>query len=175
MTHLPVPPPGFLPSIAVAVVWVLLLQASRASMLGLAILALPGTVAHELSHLVVGFLLMAKPSGFSVWPKRSSRNWMLGSVTFRRINLFNGGAVTLAPLLFLPVAWYGLVRVAAPLWFHHQWGWWLGAVYLIASILHAAIPSLQDIKLGGRSLVLYGTAGGLWWLFGSSAWRTWLH
>lgn len=175
MTHLPVPPAGFLPSMTVAIVWVFILQSARGSMWGLALLALPGTVAHELSHLVVGFLLMAQPVGFSVWPKGSGRNWMLGSVTFRRINMFNGGAVALAPLLFLPLAWYGLIRLAAPLWVHHQWGWWFGAGYLISTILFAAIPSLQDLKQGGPSFVLYGTVGGLGWWFGSSVWRTWLH
>jgi len=172
MTHLPVPPAGFLPSITVAVVWVLILQSARASMWGLALLALPGTIAHELSHLVVGFVLLAEPAGFSVWPKSSRHSWTLGSVTFRRINLFNGAAVSLAPLLFLPLAWYGLIRLAAPFWVHHQWLWWFGMVYLISTIFFAAIPSLQDIKQGGPSLVLYGTVGGLWWLFGSSIWRT---
>jgi hypothetical protein len=175
MTHLPVPPAGFLPSLAAALLWVLVMQPARASIWGIALITLPGTVAHEFSHLLVGFLLMAKPVGFSVWPKRSGRDWMLGSVSFRRINLFNGGAVTLAPLLFLPLVWYGLVKLAAPLWVHHQWGWWLGAAYLISTILYAAIPSAQDIKLGGPSLVFYGTVGGLWWLFGASVWRTLFH
>ena len=175
MTHLPVPPAGFLPSVTVTVVWYFIMQSARASMWRLALLSLPGTVAHELSHLVVGFVLMAEPAGFSVWPKRSRQGWTLGSVTFRRINLFNGGAVALAPLLYLPLAWYGLIRWAAPLWVHHHWCWWFGGVSLISTILFAAIPSFQDLRQGGPSLVLYGTVGGLGWFFGSSVWRTWVH
>lgn len=175
MIHLPVPPAGLLPGIAVTVVWVLIFQSARVSMWGLALLALPGTVAHELAHLVVGFLLMAEPAGFSVWPKRSRREWRLGSVSFRRINLFNGAAVSLAPLLFLPLGWYGLIGPAASFWVHHQWGWWVGATYLISTIFYAAIPSLQDIKQGGASLVLYGAVVGVGWWVGSSLWRNWLH
>ena len=30
-------------------------------------------------------------------------------------------------------------------------------------LIFAALPSFQDIKLGGRSLVLYAVLGGLWW------------
>jgi len=175
MNYLPVPPAGFLPSMTVTVVWVLILQSTRASMWRLALLALPGTLAHELAHLVVGFLLLAKPTGFSVWPKRSGHGWTLGSVTFRGINLFNGAAVAFAPLLFLPLAWFCLIRLAAPFWVHHQWGWWFVGGYLISTILFAAVPSLQDFKQGGPSLLLYGTIGGLWWLLRSSVWRSGFH
>jgi hypothetical protein len=170
MNNFPAPPAGFLPSMALTVVWVLILQSARASMWRLALLALPGTFAHELAHLVVGFLLLARPAGFSLWPKRSGHGFTLGSVAFRGINLFNGAFVALAPLLFLPLAWFCLIRLAAPFWVNHQWGWWFGGGYLISSILFAAMPSLQDIKQGGPSLLLYGTIAGLWF-----AWRTWFN
>ena len=45
-----------------------------------------------------------------------------------------------------------------------RWGWWLLAGYLTATALFAALPSIQDIKLGGRSLLLYAVMGGLLWL-----------
>lgn len=175
MTQLPAPPAGFLPSLILTLIWFLILQSARASMWRLALLALPGTLAHELAHLVVGFLLLARPTGFSVWPKRSGSGWALGSVAFRGINLFNGAFVAFAPLLFLPLAWFGLIRLAAPFWVHHQWGWWFGGTYVISTILFAALPSLQDIKQGGPSLLLYGTLVGLWCLFGPSVWRTGFH
>lgn len=170
MNHLPMSPAGLLPSMTLTVVWVLILRSARASMWRLALLALPGTIAHELAHFVIGFLLLARPAGFSLWPRRSGRSLTLGSVTFRCINLFNGAFVALAPLLFLPLAWFCLIRLAAPFWVHHQWGWWFGGGYLISTLLFAAMPSPQDIKQGGPSLLLYGTIGGLW-----LAWRIWFN
>ena len=156
---------GFLPSAALTALCYLVLRRARASMWRVALLALPGTIAHELAHFVVGFLLLAKPSGFSVWPRRAGRHWLLGSVDFHAIGLLNAAFVALAPLLLLPLAWLCLVRLAVPCWVSHQWGWWLAAAYLTATMVFAALPSLQDIKLGSRSLLFYGSiVGALWGL-----------
>jgi hypothetical protein len=155
---------GFMPSVALVFAFYALLRGVRTSMWRVALLALPGTFAHELTHLVVGFLLRAKPHGFSVWPRAHGHAWMLGAVSFRNIGLLNGAWVALAPLLLLPVAWLSLIHVLLPLWIKGQWGWWLLAGYLTATALFAALPSIQDIKLGGRSLLLYAAMGGLLWL-----------
>jgi hypothetical protein len=42
-------------------------------------------------------------------------------------------------------------------------------------ILFAALPSYQDIKLGGPSLLLYGGIGVLGWTLGSTVWRSGFH
>ena len=72
---------GFLPSVALVVIFYALLRGVRDSMWRVALLALPGTFAHELAHLIVGFLLRAKPHGFSVWPTPRGQTWRLGSVS----------------------------------------------------------------------------------------------
>jgi hypothetical protein len=167
MNYFPIHQAGFLPSLILTAAWFLLLLRARASIWRLALLALPGTFAHELAHFVVGLLLLAKPAGFSLRPKRSDHGWTLGSVSFRGINVFNGAFVALAPISFLPLAWFGLIRLVGPFWVHHQWGWWLAGGYLISTIFFAAIPSFQDIKQGGPSLFLYGTLGGLGWFVSS--------
>ena len=157
---------GFIPSVALVLIFVALLRAVRNSMWRIALLSLPGTIAHELAHFVVGLLLLAKPRGFSIWPKAQSHTWRLGSVSFGNIGLLNGAFVALAPLLLLPIAWLCVVDVLLPLWNDSQWGWWLLAGYLTATALFAALPSFQDIKLGGRSHLLYGVLGGfLWWAY----------
>src|SRR5438128_1601691 len=92
---------GFLPSAVLVVVLYAFLWAARRLMWRIALLALPGTIAHELMHLV----LQAKPRAFSIWPRRNSNDWTLGSVAFGNIGLLNGAFVTLAPLLLVPVAW----------------------------------------------------------------------
>jgi len=157
---------GFLPSVALVITVYVLLRSVRDSMWRVALLALPGTFAHELMHLIVGFLLRAKPHGFSVWPRPRGHTWELGSVSFRNIGLLNGAWVALAPLLLLPAAWLCFVHILLPLWMGGQWGWWLLAGYLTATALFAALPSLQDIKLGGASLLLYVALGAvLWWAY----------
>jgi len=155
---------GFMPSIALAFAFYALLRGARRSMWRVALLALPGTFAHELLHFVVGLLLQAEPHGLSVWPRRDGHAWVLGAVSFRNIGLLNGAWVALAPVLLLPVAWLSLIHVLLPLWVMGQWGWWLLAGYLTATALFAALPSIQDIRLGGRSLLLYLALGGLLWL-----------
>src|SRR6202162_1320562 len=155
---------GFIPSVALVLIFVALLRAVRNSIWRIALLSLPGTIAHELAHFVVGLLLLAKPRGVSIWPRAQGNNWRLGSVSLGNIGLLNGAFVALAPLLLLPIAWLCIVHVLLPLWNDSQWGWWLLAGYLTATALFAALPSFQDLKLGGRSLLLYAALGGLLWL-----------
>jgi hypothetical protein len=67
-----------------------------------AFLNLPATFLHELAHAFVGIISGAQPTRMSLWPKKvSSTSWRLGSVGFTRLRWWNGGAVTLAPLLWL--------------------------------------------------------------------------
>ena len=157
---------GFMPSAALVLIFYALLRAMRHSMWRIALLSLPGTIAHELTHLVVGVLFHAKPHGFSIWPRPSGHGWTLGSVSFRNIGLLNGAFVALAPLLLLPIAWLCLIHVLVPLWIDGQWGWWLLAGYLAATALFAALPSFQDIRIGGPSLLLYAALSALlWWAY----------
>jgi hypothetical protein len=155
---------GFVPSAALVFVFCAFLRGVRDSMWRIALLALPGTAAHELAHLIVGFLLLAKPHGFSVWPRSRGNTLTLGSVSFRNLGLLNGAFVALAPILLLPISWLCLIHVLLPLWLMEQWGWWLFAGYLTATVLFAALPSFQDIKVGGRSLLLYASMSALFWV-----------
>ena len=113
---------GFMPSAVLVLIFYALLRAVRNSMWRIALLSLPGTIAHELTHFVVGLLLLAKPRGFSIWPTPQGHTWRLGSVSFGNIGLLNGAFVALAPLLLLPIAWLCVVHVLLPLWNDSQWG-----------------------------------------------------
>jgi len=157
-----------MPSLILTLAWYVILLHSRSSMWRLAFLCLPGTFAHEAAHFVVGFLVVAKPAHFTIWPRRSGDRWILGSVTFKGINILNGAFVALAPILFFPVAWFCLTRLEAPFWVERRWGWWLAAGYLTSTVLFSAMPSLQDVKRGRSSLIFYGIIVGLGWLIGSS-------
>src|SRR5205807_4997851 len=95
---------GFIASIVLVVVFAAGLRAVRDSFWRVALLSLPGTIAHELSHLVVGYALGARPQRFSLWPRREGKRWILGFVTFGNLNVLNAAPVALAPLALLPLA-----------------------------------------------------------------------
>ena len=156
--------PGIVPCTLLVAGYYALLLAARVSLWRLALLVFPGTLAHELAHFTVGWVMQAQPTQFSVWPRREGQHWQLGAVSFRGIGLLNGAFVALAPLLLLPVAWLCLMHVTLPCWQQEQWGGWLGSAYLTATLLFAAVPSTQDIRLGSASMLCYGILTTLvWW------------
>jgi hypothetical protein len=66
------------------------------------LLNLPATILHEFAHAIVGIALNAQPTTMSLWPKKvSATSWRVGSVGFTHLRWWNGGAVALAPLLWL--------------------------------------------------------------------------
>lgn len=130
--------------------------------------ALPGTVLHELSHLVVAGITGGKPTGFSIIPRRAgSRRWVLGSVTISRPGPISALPSGLAPLL-LNVAAYFIYR---------QWRNWFPAdlshtLLMYATLYlfcYASIPSRQDLNVAVSSpsgLFLYTVlCGAAWYLW----------
>lgn len=128
--------------------------------------ALPGTVLHELAHLLVAIVTGGRPVGFSVIPHREPGRdlWRLGSVTISRPNAISALPSALAPLALNLVA-YQLYR---------NWGAWFpadlqhtllmyAAIYLFS---YSSIPSGQDLKVALSrpvGVALYASlAGGAW-------------
>src|SRR3569623_317286 len=154
---------GFAPSALLVGLCVGALWWARRSPWGLALLALPGTLAHELAHLLVGVVVNARPVQISLWPQSSGAGWTLGSETFRILGVFNAACVAFAPVLLLPLGWLGLMHFALPAWTAGQWALWLLFGYLCATAFFAAVPSYTDIKLGALSLLLYLVLLALGW------------
>ena len=101
----------------------------------------PGTLAHELCHLTVGFLLSARPTRFTVIP----RGDCLGEVTFRGLNAINTLPTALAPLLIIP-----LLLAIWP-WLSLQQGWLqIILAWITASATLMSLPSRQDLALIGQ-------------------------
>jgi len=139
----------------------------RAGTLWQIIFALPGTLFHELSHLLVAFVTGGRPTGFSIIPRPKDclmsngavrRRWTLGEVTIANSGPFSAVPIAMAPLLLNIAAWQLYVSWFS--WFPrdpaHTLGLY-GTVYLFVS---ASVPSGQDLKVACSSmagLVLYGT------------------
>ena len=165
---------GFMPSVILALFCYATLLSVRSNLWGLAVLALPGTFAHELAHFIVGLIFGAKPSGFSLQPQRRAKGWRLGAVTFLRVGVLNGAFIALAPLALLPLGWLCLIHLSVPAWVAAHWAGWFAAAYLSATLFYACVPSLTDIKLGGRSLLVYAAVLIAGWM-ALPGLRAWLH
>jgi len=137
--------------------------------------ALPATVLHEMTHLIVAFITGGRPAGFSIIPHPRltshadgsvSRSWVLGTVTIRNAGPISSLPTGLSPLLLIPLAWF---------LYRHWFGWFSAdlphtlflylAVYLCVA---GAVPSTQDLRVAFSSLAgvaLYGTLAGIAWLW----------
>jgi uncharacterized membrane protein YczE len=130
--------------LVVAAMLVLLLVSRRLGMLFF-VTAFPATLAHELTHLVVGLLTYGQPSGLRLIPLRRDRGYALGSVTCRNVRWYNGLFIGLAPLLLLPLALILLLaRVRSGAAFDAaELGW----SYAVACLTYASLPSWQDLRV----------------------------
>jgi len=116
-----------------------------------------GVFLHELAHFIVGFVLFAKPVGFSLIPCRSEKQWQLGSVTFKGLNAFNSLPTGLAPLGLIAVA-YSLFTNWT-LWFTPNLHSTIGAYFVLFILVYNSLPSRQDLKIAfsAGSIFVYGT------------------
>jgi hypothetical protein len=126
--------------------------------------ALPGTILHELSHLLVAAVTGGRPVGFSIIPRRepgSRSRWILGSVTISRPGAISALPSALAPLALNAVAYY----------LYRSWSHWFSADLAHTLLMYAAIylfsyssiPSGQDLRVAVSSpagLALYTTLCG---------------
>jgi len=147
-------------------------RARSSGILALALWNLAGVTLHELSHLMAGILLGARPRGFSLIPHRDGGYWRLGRVSFGRITAVNAVPVALAPL--------GLAVLAY--WIARHWSDWYGhspiatlALYAVLYLmLYNALPSRQDLRVACNpgSLLLYSLlALGAWYLMSAAPYR----
>lgn len=137
--------------------------------------ALPATLLHELSHLVVAFVTGGRPTGFSIIPTprfttladgRVRRGWVLGSVTIRNAGPIASLPTGLAPLFLIPVAW---------VLYHHWFAWFPADLYhtlclhlTVYLFVAGAVPSLQDLRVAFSNLTgvaIYGTLLALGWVW----------
>jgi hypothetical protein len=136
---------------------VALLRWGRANF-AFAMVAFPGTLAHELLHFTVGFFVGARPVRLSLWPRRASNgSYVFGVVVFENLRWWNAAPASLAPLM-------GFAIEPALAWLRVRHGYrfesadvaiWFGLGQLLAS----AWPSMVDWKLSLRSwpFALIGT------------------
>jgi hypothetical protein len=113
------------------------------------IFTVAGTICHELAHFVAGLATGARPTTFSVIPKRSGRHWQLGSVTLSRLTWYNAAPSALAPLLLICIP-------LGAAWLRTRGNWTFQPMDLALTLLLAPQflsfwPSSSDWKIAVRS------------------------
>jgi len=116
------------------------------------IFKLPGTIAHELAHFIVGLILLGKPTSFSVIPKEEKDKIVLGSVDFKNIMAINAIPIAFAPILLLPL-FFILSEIFVSLLTRdlmlseYIYLYAIGFGVILSSVLSSSIPSGQDFKV----------------------------
>lgn len=120
---------------------------------------LPGTVAHELCHYLVGLLLNARPTKVVLWPVRIGNRLVLGEVSFSNLTWYNAALTGMAPLLLAPVAW-DLSKSTGSGWHNIMMAWFE------AVLLTSAIPSGTDFRIAFKFTTppVFLVGAGLFWL-----------
>lgn len=120
-----------------------------------ALIAWPGTLAHELSHATVGLVLGAKPTSMSLWPRSlGNGRWQLGYVEFSNMRWWNAPWTALAPMLLAPLALTLALAWAYPAWVAGEFGSAGIALYVCATMLQASWPSSKDFEVAFPGMVV---------------------
>lgn len=162
------PSSSVLLSMLITGAWWVALWRLRRTRWRLAIASLGGTLLHELMHFLAGFLLRARPSRLSVFPRQHENRWTLGTVQLENLTIWNAAPVALAPLALAPLAYFATTYGLPWLLEHRHFTEWVAAGYLAAAGAQACWPSREDWRLAGASLVLYTSLG----LLGAATLRT---
>lgn len=127
-----------------------------------ALIALPGTLAHELLHFLVGFVTLARPVSLSVWPQHTQGgSYVLGEVLFENLRWWNAAPAGLAPMLgYAIAAAVAMMRLRRGYTFS---SWDLAVWVALAQLIFAAWPSTVDWRLSLKSWPLLLAAFGALW------------
>ena len=134
---------------AIALMLLLIRLSRHAGMWIYALVALPGTALHELSHYLVALCLGGSPSFPSLLPTRTDAGWKLGHVQFRAGHV-RAMFVGLAPLLLAPLAWWWAITFLAPA----AWPIYALHAWIVAALVQAFWPSKTDWKLAFPALAV---------------------
>ena len=121
-----------------------------------------GTICHELSHFCIGLLTGARPTSFTVLPRRVGQHWELGSVTLTRVRWYNAAPAALAPFLIIilpfAVAWWR----TGPGWHFQPLD--LAIAFALAPQFLSFWPSRGDWRIALRSWPYLFIIAGVAWL-----------
>jgi hypothetical protein len=148
---------------AIAAAAVLQQLSARLGLWVYAVVALPGTLGHELAHYGMATVLRARPSLPTLLPRRQPDGWRLGAVTFQA-GLLRSLPIAVAPLALAPLTWWLAAHTLAgrPVdVVYLLWTWACGA------LLRASLPSREDWRIAAPGLLVLAVLAAIGW----AGWR----
>lgn len=109
-----------------------------------AVLFLPGTFVHELSHYLTSKILFVPVSKFNIWPKTDGLKLQLGSVSIAKTDLIRGTLIGTSPFILGVLIIYGVYNSSFSLWIK---------IIVIFEALQVMYLSASDVK-ALRNLVI---------------------
>jgi hypothetical protein len=129
-----------------------------------ALVAWPGTLAHELSHWALGAVLGGKPQSMTLWPKSlGNGSWQLGGVSFTNLKWWSAPWTAMAPMLLAPLSLVLAYSWAYPHWAAGDIPAAAVSLYICATILQASWPSAKDFEVAFPGLVVIGAIVAIVW------------
>lgn len=126
-------------------------HATYRSMILVSLINIPGTFLHEAAHFLIGFILNARPTSFTLIPRKSGDAYVTGSVGFKNIRFYNALPSAMAPLMLLIVGYYFnrwfFANVHLNLWRY------FGYIIVQTIIIENALPSSTDFKVAFTNLL----------------------
>lgn len=117
-----------------------------------AILFLPGTLIHELSHFLAAKLLSVPVGKFSLSFKKHKNEVVLGSVSIAKVDMLRRFLIGIAPLIIGLILLLFTVYMSVKYSIYSNWVWALAIGYIIFIVANSMFSSRQDLigawKLG---------------------------
>ena len=109
-----------------------------------ALLTLPATIMHELTHLVLSILTFGKPTKINLLPKKTENGIIYGYVENSNITYYNAIFIGLAPLILLVFGFIFIFKYLIPETNIYLIVWYF---YISLMFIEGGIPSRTDLKI----------------------------
>jgi len=113
-----------------------------------ALLTLPATIMHELSHLTLSVITLGKPVKINLIPKKTKNGIIYGYVESSNINIWNAALIGLAPLILLILGVIFLFKYLIP---EKNIFFIILDFYIVLMFIEGGIPSKEDLKIAIKS------------------------
>lgn len=135
-----------------------LTHSKKITMYVLALLFLPGTILHELSHWIVARLVMVPTGAVTLWPSIEPEGFRLGSVAIAKTDVLRRFIIGAAPFLvgatvMISMLWF-ITSKSDTLWWHY-----LIVGYGVFEIGNTMFSSKKDLEGSSMAIIFLAAIG----------------
>jgi hypothetical protein len=120
-----------------------------------AIFFLPGTIIHELSHLVTALVLFIPVGKIKLIPEVEENKVALGSVSFTKVDIFRSTIVGLAPFVIGILTIFALLSYVTQNNLLTNYLWLIVTAYIIFQVGNSMFLSKSDLSSAFKLLLVF--------------------